>query len=95
MFSGVEKECIGKEWVKHLRAIKKGNQKLEKNIRVNRVESKCQEDQIMVSSENAGEVTDKGKFFLLFAERVQAVIPSSTTSAGVACIEDIVVLKVN
>ena len=41
MFSGVEKECIGKEWVKHLRAIKKGNLKLEKNIRVNRVESKC------------------------------------------------------
>lgn len=42
---------------------------LERNIGDKRVESKCQKDKMMISSENVGKVTIEGKFPSAFCRK--------------------------
>ena len=44
---------------------------------------------MMISNEILEKLHQKASFLLLFAERMQAVIPSSASFAGAACIKDV------
>ena len=49
---------------------------------------------MIINGENAGKVTEEC-FFVIFKERVQAVIPDPASFAGVGLIGNVVVLEVN
>ena len=49
---------------------------------------------MIINGENAGKVTEEG-FFVIFKDRVQAVIPASASFAGVGLTGNVVVLDIN
>ena len=68
------------------------NGSLERNIGDKRVESKCQKDKMMVSSENVGKVTVEREFPCAV---LLAVISSYASLASAGYIINVMLLEVN